>query len=46
MAMIDFAIRDRLPELWRQIDNTHFSYLETDDSPEKLDQRKKLEGTQ
>ncbi|XP_063540580.1 uncharacterized protein LOC134749539 isoform X1 [Cydia strobilella] len=36
--------RERLPALWRRIEDAHYSYLETDDSPEKLHQRKKLEG--
>lgn len=42
--MADYVVRERLPELWRQIEDAHFSYLEIDDSPEKMDQRKKLEG--
>ncbi|XP_047997317.1 protein tamozhennic [Leguminivora glycinivorella] len=33
-----------LPALWRRIEDAHYSYLETDDSPEKLQQREKLEG--
>ncbi|XP_073953895.1 uncharacterized protein [Choristoneura fumiferana] len=36
--------RERLPALWRRIEDAHYSYLETDDSPEKLQQREKLEG--
>ncbi|CAH2042219.1 unnamed protein product, partial [Iphiclides podalirius] len=42
--MGDAVLRDRLPALWRRIEDTHYSYLETDDSPEKLLQKKKLEG--
>ncbi|KAJ2948634.1 hypothetical protein O0L34_g7889 [Tuta absoluta] len=38
------ALRERLPALWRRIEDAHYSYLETDDSPEKLQQRNKLEG--
>ncbi|GBP22642.1 Protein tamozhennic [Eumeta japonica] len=38
------ALRDRLPVLWRCIEDAHYSYLEMDDSPDKLHQRKKLEG--
>ncbi|VVD04745.1 unnamed protein product, partial [Leptidea sinapis] len=37
------GLRDRLPGLWRRIEDAHYSYLETDDSPEKLQQKKKLE---
>lgn len=43
-GMGDAMLRDRLPALWRRIEDAHYSYLETDDSPEKLQQRKKLEG--
>ncbi|CAK1550782.1 unnamed protein product [Leptosia nina] len=43
-CMGDVALRDRLPALWRRIEDTHYSYLEIDDSPEKLQQKKKLEG--
>ncbi|KAG7301351.1 hypothetical protein JYU34_014287 [Plutella xylostella] len=38
------ALRERLPVLWRAIEDAHYSYLETDDSPEKIQQRTKLEG--
>ncbi|XP_072942356.1 uncharacterized protein tamo [Epargyreus clarus] len=40
----DAALRERLPALWRRIEDAHYSYLETEDSPEKLQQKKKLEG--
>lgn len=42
-GMGDVVLRDRLPALWRRIEDAHYSYLETDDSPEKLIQKKKLE---
>lgn len=41
--MGDAVLRDRLPALWRRIEDAHYVYLETDDSPEKLQQKKKLE---
>lgn len=44
MEMTDYVIRERLLELWRQIEMTHLSYLQTEESPDKLDERKKLEG--
>lgn len=44
VGMGDAVLRDRLPTLWRRIEDAHYSYLETDDSPEKLQQKKKLEG--
>lgn len=44
VGMGDAALRERLPALWRRIEDAHYSYLETDDSPEKLQQKKKLEG--
>ncbi|CAH0724324.1 unnamed protein product, partial [Brenthis ino] len=42
--MGDTVLRERLPILWRRIEDAHYSYLEIDDSPEKLQQKKKLEG--
>ncbi|OWR42303.1 Tamo [Danaus plexippus plexippus] len=42
--MGDAMLRERLPALWRRIEDAHYSYLEVDDSPEKLLQKKKLEG--
>ncbi|XP_075981171.1 PUB and ZnF_RBZ domain-containing protein tamozhennic [Anticarsia gemmatalis] len=42
-GMGDAVLRERLPALWRRIEDAHYSYLETDDSPEKLQQKKKLE---
>lgn len=35
---------DRLRELWQTIDHLHLSYLEMEESSEKLDHRKRLEG--
>ncbi|XP_049877190.1 uncharacterized protein LOC126374565 [Pectinophora gossypiella] len=43
-GMGDAALRERLPALWRRIEDAHYSYLETEDSPDKIQQRKKLEG--
>ncbi|XP_023954442.2 uncharacterized protein LOC112058016 [Bicyclus anynana] len=43
-AMGDAVLRERLPALWRRIEDAHYSYLEIDDSPEKLQLKKKLEG--
>ncbi|CAG4986885.1 unnamed protein product [Colias eurytheme] len=43
-GMGDVGLRERLPALWRRIEDAHYSYLETDDSPEKLQQKKKLQG--
>ncbi|CAH2089388.1 unnamed protein product [Euphydryas editha] len=44
VGMGDAVLRERLPALWRRIEDAHYSYLEIDDSPEKLQQKKKLEG--
>ncbi|XP_045522306.1 uncharacterized protein LOC123712943 isoform X1 [Pieris brassicae] len=43
-CMGDVALHDRVPVLWQQIEDAHYSYLEIDDSPEKLQQKKKLQG--
>ncbi|XP_022128485.2 uncharacterized protein LOC111002630 [Pieris rapae] len=40
----DVALHDRVPVLWQRIEDAHYSYLEIDDSPEKLQQKKKLQG--
>lgn len=37
-------LRDRLEELWLHIDQLHLTYLEADESPRKLDEKKRLEG--
>ncbi|XP_067004608.2 protein tamozhennic [Anabrus simplex] len=42
--MTDYMHRDRLRELWMQIDQLHLSYLQADESPNKIDQRLKLES--
>ncbi|XP_049963535.1 protein tamozhennic isoform X1 [Schistocerca serialis cubense] len=42
--MADFLLHDRVRELWMQIDQLHLSYLQTDESLYKLEQREKLEG--
>lgn len=31
-------------ELWQEIDRCHLSYLVLEESPEKIDQRNRLEG--
>ncbi|KAJ8935433.1 hypothetical protein NQ314_012853 [Rhamnusium bicolor] len=38
-----YSPHDRFYELWREIENCHLSYLEMEESPEKIDQRNKLE---
>lgn len=35
---------DRLREVWQAIDQLHMSYLEMEESPEKLEHRMRLEG--
>lgn len=37
-------LRDRLEELWLHIDQLHLTYLEADESPRKLDEKKRLEA--
>jgi hypothetical protein len=37
---------DRLQEIWQSIDQLHLSYLEMEESPEKLDHRMRLEGNE
>ncbi|KAJ8949244.1 hypothetical protein NQ318_022757 [Aromia moschata] len=34
---------DRVYDLWQEIENCHLSYLEMEESPEKIEQRNKLE---
>lgn len=43
----DIIIRskDRLQEIGMKLEQSHLAYLQTDDSPLKLQQRHKLEGT-
>nr|CAH7714594.1 unnamed protein product [Callosobruchus chinensis] len=36
--------QDRLNELWMELEQCHLSYLELEESPEKIEQRNKLEG--
>ncbi|PSN30338.1 hypothetical protein C0J52_26390 [Blattella germanica] len=43
-GMTDFMACNRLPELWKTIDQLHLSYLQTDESLDKIEQRAKLEG--
>lgn len=42
----DFILRskDKLQEISAKLEQSHLAYLQTDDSPLKLDQRRKLEG--
>lgn len=42
--ILDWGTKDHLRDLQQQIDQMHFSYLETDDCPQKIEQRQKLEG--
>lgn len=47
MVMMDaFYPSDGLQEIWHKIDHLHLSYLEMEESPEKLEQRNRLEGCQ
>lgn len=36
--------QDRIQELWTEISYYHLSYLELEESPEKIEKRNKLEG--
>lgn len=36
--------KDKLHEISMKLEQSHLAYLQTDDSPLKLDQRRKLEG--
>ncbi|XP_069682149.1 protein tamozhennic isoform X1 [Periplaneta americana] len=42
--MAEFMTCNRLPELWMTIEQLHLSYLQTDESLHKIEQRNKLEG--
>lgn len=42
--MSDFVPRDILPDLWEEILKRHWTYLETEESIQKIEERKKLEG--
>ncbi|XP_054277296.1 uncharacterized protein LOC128996182 [Macrosteles quadrilineatus] len=43
---VDYMVRDRigLRDLWAQIDHLHLNYLQADESPRKIDERKRLEA--
>ncbi|XP_064544193.1 protein tamozhennic [Drosophila montana] len=41
--MSDFVPCDLLPDLWQEILQCHWTFLETEESPQKLEERKKLE---
>lgn len=43
MAMDAYYAQDRLQEIWKKINTLHMSYLEMEESPQKLEQRNKLE---
>lgn len=42
--MAEFLSCNRLTELWLMIEQLHLSYLQTDESLDKIEQRGKLEG--
>ncbi|XP_030368986.1 protein tamozhennic [Scaptodrosophila lebanonensis] len=42
--MSDFVPCDILPDLWEEILRRHWTFLETEESIQKLEERKKLEG--
>ncbi|XP_016953485.1 protein tamozhennic [Drosophila biarmipes] len=42
--MSDFVPRDLLPDLWEEILRRHWLFLEMEDSMQKLEERKQLEG--
>jgi len=42
--MAEFLSCNRLAELWMLIEQLHLSYLQTDESLHKIEQRNKLEG--
>lgn len=44
MVMDGYYVQDRLQALWQKIETLHLSYLQMEDSPQKLEQRAKLEG--
>lgn len=41
---MDYYPQDQLQELWLKINSLHLSYLEMEESPQKMEQRNKLEG--
>jgi hypothetical protein len=43
-GMAEFLSCNRLAELWMMIEQLHLSYLQTDESLDKIEQRSKLEG--
>jgi hypothetical protein len=43
-GMAEFLSCNRLAELWMTIEQLHLSYLQTDESLHKIEQRNKLEG--
>lgn len=40
-----FYPQDRPQEIWHKINSLHLSYLEMEESPQKMEQRNKLEGS-
>jgi hypothetical protein len=43
--MAEFISCNQLAELWMMIEQLHLSYLQTDESLHKIEQRNKLEGS-
>lgn len=43
-TMSDFMPRDLLPDLWEEILQRHWNYLDTEEGMQKLEERKKLEA--
>jgi hypothetical protein len=41
---VDYLVRDRIQDLSTLIDHLHLNYLQTDESPRKIDEKKRLEG--
>lgn len=42
--MENYYQQDRLSELWNKIDQYHLTFLDIEESPEKIEMRNKLEG--
>lgn len=39
-----YYTQDRLQEIWNKINSLHLLYLDMEESPQKMEQRNKLEG--
>lgn len=44
VRMGNYNLCDEFQGLWHEIDQCHLTYLDMEESPEKFDQRSKLEG--